>query len=937
MPSRKMKKIASLLFIAVCSILPKTGNAQSRLVEPNQESASAACQYYTNLGQITDDTGGTHPEVLYYTEHGSPSVFLENNKMHFVTYNYGNDAADDSTYRITMEFKCSTYGTETSCGSIQPYEAGSDVLNYYNPYAAPGITGVTGYAGIVYQNAFMNTDFHFYSNSLGMKNFIRFKPMSNPNDFILKFTGQDSIYVVDSMLQAYVGQRVFTLPIVDAYQIDAFNNVYPLSWTPHWVDNGSGEVGINLPFYDPSKDLVIRIGGVNVTTYDEPSGNLDWATYYGGTESENYPHVVSNANRELYHAMAKVGGDFPNQTGAAGTTNGTYLSGFDTYVSKFDANANRIWGTYYGGTAHDVPHAIVETKDPDNAQGGFVFVGGTTKSTDLIRNTNSGFNQTTFGGGDCDGYLASFNKSTGVLLYNTYFGGADSDEIFALAADDNDARLYFGGKTSSSSSSTNCTTPSSASFSLCAGSGTRYYQSTIGGGSDGFIASLNTSTNGLTWSSYYGGSGWEQLQTLALMVSKGTHAIYAGGTSTSNSVSASSFPSPITSPSSTGTFPLADPGSGAYFQKSVVHASTPYDGEGFIARFDANHKLSWSTYFGGNQFDGVWKLSLNKTTGDLYASGCTETSNASNNSSSANNLGKFPVYTSSTSHYSHAFTGLTSSFIARFSPTQQLKWSTYFGGGNYCMGIGLNPCDVEALPNGDVILSGYAQLATPTNGELNDVYAAPAAYNQPYNASNALCNPGATQADSNPVDGWVAQFNANNGKKWITYFGGAQKVNLGASSDPIAQEQITAIAVGGTANNLTLFATGLTRCAFTPVLNNGGYFQRRYNSNNDIFIARFSSVQNVGVNDLDAVTSHANLSVMPNPSTGSFLVGYQALDAGMREAHVHVLNAMGQVVLKDVKTLSAGSAKFELQLGNVPAGMYLLSVNGEASVKLIKQ
>jgi hypothetical protein len=266
-----------------------------------------------------------------------------------------------------------------------------------------------------------------------------------------------------------------------------------------------------------------------------------------------------------------------------------------------------------------------------------------------------------------------------------------------------------------------------------------------------------------------------------------------------------------------------------------------------------------------------------------------------------------------------------------------MKWSTYFGSSNYCMGLGMNPCDVATLPNGDVILSGYSSLSTPSTGELNTVYHAPGAYNQQYNASNSFYNPGSLYADTNPVDGWIAQFDGSNNKKWITNFGGAQKVNQGVSSDPIAQEQLTAICIGGSGNNLTLFATGVTRCAFTPVINNGGYFQGRYNANNDIFIARFGGVRNVGIDETEGLLTSEQLQVSPNPSTGSFQVSYYAKEPGSREARVSVVNLMGQVVQQQLVALQAGIGKFEVVLQDMPSGIYMLHVDGDAAAKLIKQ
>src|SRR2546430_758344 len=86
--------------------------------------------------RLPDDTGGLHPEVLYYTEQGAPLIYLTNKGAHFVARQRSADStAPDTLYRVTMEFKCSGY-PETDCGSIATYEEGVDSLNYYLPHCS---------------------------------------------------------------------------------------------------------------------------------------------------------------------------------------------------------------------------------------------------------------------------------------------------------------------------------------------------------------------------------------------------------------------------------------------------------------------------------------------------------------------------------------------------------------------------------------------------------------------------------------------------------------------------------------------------------------------------------------------------------------------------------------------------------------------------------
>ena len=80
----------------------------------------------------------------------------------------------------------------------------------------------------------------------------------------------------------------------------------------------------------------------------------------------------------------------------------------------------------------------------------------------------------------------------------------------------------------------------------------------------------------------------------------------------------------------------------------------------------------------------------------------------------------------------------------------------------------------------------------------------------------------------------------------------------------------------------------------------------------------------------------SQLQVSPNPSAGSFQVSYYASEPGNREAMIQVTNLVGQVVRQQSARLEAGISRFEVDLAELPEGIYVLQVDGLATEKLLK-
>lgn len=151
-------------------------------------------------------------------------------------------------------------------------------------------------------------------------------------------------------------------------------------------------------------------------------------------------------------------------------------------------------------------------------------------------------------------------------------------------------------------------------------------------------------------------------------------------------------------------------------------------GDGFITKFDSNGLLLWSTYFGGVGYDYVSSIVIDKQS-DLIVSGITD-SNA--------------LIATSGSHQTTYGGGPSDAFLAKFTNSGAIVWSTYYGG----LGDDQSAsCHVDTLQN--IYLSGFT---TSSNN-----IASAAAYQLSYSGAS--------------YDGFIAKFNPNGLRQWGSYFG----------------------------------------------------------------------------------------------------------------------------------------------------------------------
>jgi hypothetical protein len=211
----------------------------------------------------------------------------------------------------------------------------------------------------------------------------------------------------------------------------------------------------------------------------------------------------------------------------------------------------------------------------------------------------------------------------------------------------------------------------------------------------------------LVWGSYFGGSATNIVMDIKPFYDGGV-VVLGRTTSLSN---------------------VATPGSHQMIHGGVLDV--------FVARFDENRNLLWSTYFGGSDEDNP--LSMEVTVdGKIYIAGTTR---------SPNNISTPGAFIESLSTFGNGF-------LASFNETGILEWSTYLGGS---AGVADGIYSMSLDSNGDIIVAGFTYCTDfPTTSEAMQ-----------------------TDFGGGSKDGIISKFSSQGELLWSTFFGGegADQIN----------------------------------------------------------------------------------------------------------------------------------------------------------------
>jgi hypothetical protein len=370
-------------------------------------------------------------------------------------------------------------------------------------------------------------------------------------------------------------------------------------------------------FYGGDTDgIIIRIKGLG-------SGYDYSCQYIGGNGGDYVSSVAESPEAGLFYAAGWTNSTnfFTQQDATTSYCQQTHSGGEDGFIVKLSSEFDLKWATYFGGANRDFITDIVTNKD----NGDLFVVGETFTETAASENPANtpcqppsdgsfpdciaqGAYHQLWGGGS-DAFVAEFDD-VGALLWSTYIGGSGDE---STPENKSKTSLAFSSKAGEVLIVAGNTTDNSE-FPHTPGSDS-YFQ---GVGSGNYVAKF--SKRRLVWSSGFGCLLNEPLAHTTVSIDEQGNFFVAGVT---NCPPANS--SNYCQPPPTGSFPVCNPGN-IFFQADENGNPMPggpftseYDS--YIALFNTENNLEWSTYFGGFLFDDIYRIKFSDAS--LYLCGGT--------------------------------------------------------------------------------------------------------------------------------------------------------------------------------------------------------------------------------------------------------------------------------------------------------------------------
>ncbi len=398
----------------------------------------------------------------------------------------------------------------------------------------------------------------------------------------------------------------------------------------HFTLTSDNTFAFNIPQYDKTQSLVI-----------DP---LIYSTFLGGSDDEKAFGLTVDSIGNAYVVGETRSTDFPTTTG---TYDNTYNGLWDCFVIKVNTiNIEMIYSSYIGGDDNDQAYSL-------SIDGfGRVYITGYTESSTYPITIGS-YDNSYNGGGDS--FITKFNTSGSALIYSTYLGGINSDEAGCIALDSS-GNIYVAGRTYSPNFPTTVGT----------------FNRTLNGTEDCFITKLNEGGSDLIYSTYLGGSGNPDGESILGVIVDILNRVYVTGFTNS-----SDFP---TTPNS----------------YDCTYNGGNYDA--FISRLNINGTgIEYSMFLGGNNWDCASDIAIDSI-GNVYITGGTLSTN-------------FPT---SMNSFDTTYNGDDDVFLIKINPDlSEIIYATLIGGSSWEDGYAI------AIDNdGDAYITGRTgSLNYPTTND----------------------------------------------------------------------------------------------------------------------------------------------------------------------------------------------------------------------------
>jgi len=535
--------------------------------------------FIENKGQVNDN------EVRFF--HSSGSMYFYDSKIIMINDKNGEQIRIHITYPQSNFVKpIGTYDNVHKSNYIHGNNSG-----YW-------YTNISNFNQITYNNIYENIDLTFYYSENGVKYDWIIHAGANPDVITEKYDGINTISISNSgELLLFTDHTTLTIDRPYTYQettiIDSSYNI---------IDNQT--ISYEIGKYDPSIDLIIDplidstyVGGSqydygNEVVVDEDDeiyvvgttsssnfprknaldssyngGDSDififkmtndcsdiiFSTFIGGDDEDEGFSIAIDDNNDIYITGSTKSSDFPTSDEAYDTS---HNGEDDVFVVKISNDGSELqYSTLIGEDNLDVGISIEVDVD------GYAYVAGDTGSWEFPT-TNNAYD--TEHGHQYDIFLLKLETDGSDLVYSTFIGDSDSEQVGDMTLDDQ-KNAYITGYTDSSDFPTT----------------DDVYDDSINGQDDIFISKVNNDGTDLVFSTFVGGN--QNDYGKGITIDENNNVYIAGSTQSNN-------------------FPVTD-----NVYQGIRSGSTD---SCLLKILNDGSDISFSTYIGGSEYDIAYGISV---------------------------------------------------------------------------------------------------------------------------------------------------------------------------------------------------------------------------------------------------------------------------------------------------------------------------------------
>ncbi|MFX0102070.1 MAG: SBBP repeat-containing protein [Candidatus Hodarchaeota archaeon] len=401
--------------------------------------------FIENNGQYNDDS------LKYYYKGEQNSVYFYKSKVSFGIF----DTQLNET--ISIDITCPNSNLVEPAGRKQ----NAHKINIFKGDFK--CTDITTWNEIWYDNLYPGIDLRYYHSDQGLKYDFQVNPGSNPNDINIQIDGPINLIVEDDLvsIQSDYSNSVIYLEDSGLYVFQMNPNLEKIEAIFKDIIDGQNSYTFKIKNYDSRSTLII-----------DPVW-LHFSTYLGGNDSDEGRDITVDTQGNCYVTGYTYSDNFPILN-----ENQTRQQNRDVFVTKINSTGNGlVYSTFIGGTQYDRGSAIFVDDS------GSAYITGETYSSDFpFENPYQTYNAS------ADAFVVKLSPSGNVIEYCTCLGTNMMDYGYGIAVDGS-GNCYVSGQTGA------------AGFPVTL----NRYQ-THQGGTDAFVTKLNATGNGLLFSTYIGGN-----------------------------------------------------------------------------------------------------------------------------------------------------------------------------------------------------------------------------------------------------------------------------------------------------------------------------------------------------------------------------------------------------------------------------------------------